>query len=81
MFLMLDICVNNMAWAGPPQSVNYGDLSPLNKQEYFHPYCPIDYTNRTSTLDVRPPAVFIVDQLVLDGRQYCCLTRYQHREL
>lgn len=52
MFLMLDIVVNNMAFAGAPGKVNYGSLQPLNKEEYFHPYCPIDYTNRTSTLDV-----------------------------
>jgi alpha-amylase len=54
MFLMLDVVVNNMAALGDPTKVNYGSLVPLNKQEHFHPYCPIDYTNRTSTLDVNP---------------------------
>ena len=49
---MLDVVVNNMAYAGEPSQVNYGSLQPLNKQDYFHPYCPIDYSNRTSTLDV-----------------------------
>ena len=28
----------------------YGSLVPLNPQEYFHPYCPIKYSNRTSAL-------------------------------
>ena len=51
---MLDIVVNNMAFSGAPGKVDYGSLQPLNKEGYFHPYCPIDYTNRTSTLDVFP---------------------------
>jgi alpha-amylase len=54
MFLMLDVVVNNMAFAGDPNEVDYGSLQPLNKEEYFHPYCPIDYNNRTSTLMVSP---------------------------
>jgi len=52
---MLDIVVNNMAYHGPPSMVDYGSMQPLNKQEYYHTYCPIDYTNRTSTLFVRMP--------------------------
>ncbi len=54
MFLMLDIVVNNMAFSGAPGKVAYGSLQPLNKKGYFHPYCPIDYTNRASTLNVSP---------------------------
>lgn len=66
MYLMLDIVVNNMAYSGNPTDVNYRSISPLNKQEYFHPYCPIDFTNRTSTLYV-PPHGDGTDA-VLDGR-------------
>jgi alpha-amylase len=51
---MLDVVVNNMAYKGPPNDVDYGSLEPLNEQAYFHPYCPIDYNNRTSTLYVFP---------------------------
>lgn len=52
MYLMLDVVVNNMAWDGGPQTDAWGSVQPLNKQDDYHPYCPIDYTNRTSTLDV-----------------------------
>lgn len=54
MYLMLDVVVNNMAYDGGPSQVDYGSIQPLDKQEYYHPYCPIDYTNRTSTLFVPP---------------------------
>ena len=63
---MLDIVVNNMAYMGEPTKVNYGSLKPFNKEEYFHPYCPIDYNNRTSTLDVSPFVLVLTS--VLDGR-------------
>jgi len=52
MYLMLDIVVNNMAYNGDPNNINYGSLTPLNDQKYFHPYCPINYSDRTSTLFV-----------------------------
>src|SRR5579862_9047189 len=52
MFLMLDIVVNNMAYNGDPHNVDYSTLHPLNDQSYFHPYCPINYSDRDSTLNV-----------------------------
>jgi alpha-amylase len=64
---MLDVVVNNMAYDGGPDKVDYGSIQPLNKQEYYHPYCPIDYTNRTSTLFVLSPGSHEL-MLVLDGR-------------
>lgn len=55
MYLMLDVVVNNMAYIGSPDNVDWGSIQPLNKEQDYHPYCPIDYTNRTSTLYVRRP--------------------------
>ena len=54
MFLMLDIVVNNMAYNGNPTNVNWGSLHPFSDSKYFHPYCPINYADRQSTLNVRP---------------------------
>ena len=54
---MLDIVVNNMAYKGDPNKVDYGSLSPFNDQKYFHPYCPINYSDRQSTLNVSLPFV------------------------
>jgi alpha-amylase len=54
MFLMLDIVVNNMAYKGNPNDVDYGSLTPFDDAKYFHSYCPINYADRTSTLDVFP---------------------------
>ena len=51
---MLDIVVNNMAYQGNPNNIDYGSLNPFNDQKYFHPYCPINYSDRTSTLNVTP---------------------------
>lgn len=54
MFLMLDIVVNNMAYKGDPNNVDFSTLHPLNDQSYFHRYCPINYSDRDSTLNVTP---------------------------
>ncbi|EME84740.1 glycoside hydrolase family 13 protein [Pseudocercospora fijiensis CIRAD86] len=48
MYLMLDIVVNHMGYAGVPSSVDYTILDPFNDERYFHPYCAInDNTNQT----------------------------------
>jgi len=52
---MLDIVVNNMAYDGNPNNIDYSTLSPFNNAGDFHPYCPINYVDRTSTLNVSPP--------------------------
>nr|ABS76467.1 alpha-amylase [Saitozyma flava] len=58
MYLMVDVVVNHMAYycgtnggCGPGNSVNYGSFTPFNSESYFHPFCEIDYNNRTSILD------------------------------
>lgn len=48
MYLMVDIAPNHMGYAGCPTCVDYSVFTPFNKQSFFHPYCPIDYTNDTS---------------------------------
>lgn len=59
MYLMVDVVVNHMAYyCGEaldgqcgPKGVNYSSFTPFNSQSYFHPFCEIDYNNRTSILD------------------------------
>ncbi|KAF7508534.1 hypothetical protein GJ744_009083 [Endocarpon pusillum] len=41
MYLMLDVVVGNMAFAGAPEKVDYSVFAPFNQQAFFHPYCPI----------------------------------------
>lgn len=74
---MLDVVVNNMAFKGNPNDVNYRSLTPFNNEQYFHEYCPINYSDRESTLDVYP--LDNVD-VVLDGRLYCFSPGSQHRK-
>ncbi|KAK3632954.1 hypothetical protein LTR56_011511 [Elasticomyces elasticus] len=50
MYLMLDIVVNHMGYAGTGWDVDYSVLSPFNDQKYFHQYCPVnDPHNITNT--------------------------------
>jgi alpha-amylase len=60
MFLMLDIVVNNMAYKGDPNHVDYGSLQPFNDEKYFHKYCPINYSDRQSTLNVVSLKVMLI---------------------
>jgi len=54
---MFDIAINGMAVVGGPgfnfSTIDYSQFVPFNKQEYFHPYCPIDFSNNTSDEVVR----------------------------
>lgn len=36
---MVDIVVNNMAWNGMADSVQYDRLIPFNDAAYYHTYC------------------------------------------
>ncbi|GIZ44985.1 hypothetical protein CKM354_000816900 [Cercospora kikuchii] len=48
MYLMLDIVVNHMAYAGPASAVDYRVFNPFNDAKYFHSYCPVNgNTNQT----------------------------------
>ncbi|KXT01375.1 hypothetical protein AC578_6634 [Pseudocercospora eumusae] len=48
MYLMLDIVVNHMGYAGEPHSVDFSIFDPFNHERYFHPYCAINgNTNQT----------------------------------
>ena len=40
-----------MGYYGCAECVDYSVFTPFNSQEYFHPYCEIDYSNATSVLD------------------------------
>ncbi|TKA68006.1 hypothetical protein B0A55_10541 [Friedmanniomyces simplex] len=50
MYIMLDIVVNHMGYAGPGWYVDYGVLNPFNDRKYYHDYCTVDDpTNATNT--------------------------------
>ncbi|ESZ94176.1 alpha-amylase [Sclerotinia borealis F-4128] len=49
MYLMIDVVINDMAYAGKGSAVDYSSLVPFDKEEYFHPFCYIsDYTKPTN---------------------------------
>lgn len=49
---MIDVVVNDMAYAGAGAKTVYSDLVPFNKEEYYHPFCFItDYSNDTNAQD------------------------------
>jgi alpha-amylase len=53
MYLMLDVVVGNMAFAGAPEKVDYSVFDPFNQQDSFHPYCPMpDAGNVTGVQEV-----------------------------
>ena len=53
MYLMVDIVVGDMAYAGTPDSVDYSVLKPFTDPKYYHQYCPIDpgTSNLTEVVD------------------------------
>ncbi|KGO45467.1 Alpha-amylase, fungi [Penicillium expansum] len=53
MYLMLDIIVGDMAWAGNASTVDYSTFNPFNDQKYFHDYKLLseDPINDTCVLD------------------------------
>ncbi|USW53609.1 Putative carbohydrate binding module family 20, glycosyl hydrolase, family 13, catalytic [Septoria linicola] len=48
MYLMVDVVANHMASSSAPSAVKYNQLLPFNDAKYYHPYCPLDYSNATS---------------------------------
>ncbi|RLL98788.1 hypothetical protein CFD26_107243 [Aspergillus turcosus] len=52
MYLMLDVVVNHMGYAGAGNAVDYSVFKPFNSQTYFHPFCFIsNYDNQTNVED------------------------------
>ncbi|PWY83590.1 alpha-amylase [Aspergillus heteromorphus CBS 117.55] len=53
MYLMLDIVVGDLAWAGNSSTVDYSTFNPFNDEKYFHPFRLLssDPTNETCVLD------------------------------
>ncbi|KAJ5753541.1 CAZyme family GH13 [Penicillium nucicola] len=53
MYLMLDIVVGDMAWAGTSSTVDYSKFNPFNDKKYFHGYKLLskDPMNDTCVLD------------------------------
>ncbi|KAL9108003.1 MAG: hypothetical protein Q9227_007218 [Pyrenula ochraceoflavens] len=54
MYLMVDIVVNNMAWPGSADTVDFSSFTPFNSSSYFHSYCAIttdDYSSHDSNVE------------------------------
>ncbi|KAF3390575.1 Alpha-amylase A type-3 [Penicillium rolfsii] len=53
MYLMLDIVIGDMAWAGNASTVDYSKFNPFNDKKYFHDYKLLseDPMNNTCVLD------------------------------
>ncbi|PYH31479.1 alpha-amylase [Aspergillus neoniger CBS 115656] len=53
MYLMLDIVVGDMAWAGNSSTVDYSTFNPFDDEKYFHNFKLLssDPTNETCVLD------------------------------
>ncbi|RAL03721.1 alpha-amylase [Aspergillus ibericus CBS 121593] len=53
MYLMLDVVVGDLAWAGNHTIVDYSTFNPFNDQKYFHDFKLLssDPTNETCVLD------------------------------
>nr|POE74640.1 acid alpha-amylase [Quercus suber] len=49
MFLMLDVVVNHMGYAGLPWLIDYAVLNPFNNKRYFHDYCAVDNSSPLNT--------------------------------
>jgi alpha-amylase len=47
---MVDVVVNHNGYNGAPADVDYSVFNPFNKQEYFHPYCAIDYSDTSNAV-------------------------------
>ncbi|KAI1077171.1 glycoside hydrolase family 13 protein [Whalleya microplaca] len=48
MYLMVDVVTNHMGWNGCGDCVDYSRFNPFNSQDYYHPFCEIDYSSETS---------------------------------
>ncbi|KAK4615785.1 Alpha-amylase A type-3 [Fulvia fulva] len=48
MYLMVDVVANHMAFNGAPERIDYSTIVPFNSQSQYHPYCAIDWSNKTS---------------------------------
>ncbi|KAI6790792.1 glycoside hydrolase family 13 protein [Hortaea werneckii] len=49
MFFMMDVVPNHMAYSGHHEDVQYEVLNPFNEKDYYHPYCPMDYSGDNLT--------------------------------
>ncbi|KAI9713300.1 MAG: hypothetical protein M1812_006659 [Candelaria pacifica] len=52
MFLMVDVVVNHFGYNGAGDTVDYTQLHPFNKENYYHPYCLIsNYSDQDNVED------------------------------
>lgn len=51
---MVDLVINNMAWAGNYTSIDYSQIIPFNDPKYYHPFrlTSDDLFNATCEIDV-----------------------------
>lgn len=74
---MFDIAINGFAVVGGDnfnfQTIDYSHFIPFNKQEYYHPYCPIDFSNDTSDDVVTPLPIYPLTKQCWFGDKYVAL--------
>lgn len=49
MYIMLDVVVNHMGFAGAGDDVQYNEFTPFDDQSYFHNYCAVDASSENQT--------------------------------
>ena len=60
---MVDVVVNNMAWPGSANTVDFSQFTPFNSSSYYHPYCAIT-TDDYSTHDANVERCWLGDNVV-----------------
>ena len=64
---MFDIAINGMGLVGGDtfnfQNIDYSHFVPLNKPEFYHPYCAMDFSSDVSCDNVPPfpPSILFRD--------------------
>ncbi|EME45676.1 glycoside hydrolase family 13 protein [Dothistroma septosporum NZE10] len=51
MYIMLDLVVNHMGYAGAGSDVDYSIFNPFNDRKYFHDYCRVDGDNNQTNIE------------------------------
>ncbi len=54
MYLMVDVVVNHNGARGPPQSIDFSVYTPFDKEEYYHPYCLINFDDPYNSVRIHP---------------------------
>lgn len=59
---MIDIVLNDFAWAGNSSSIDYSSFNPFNDEKYFHPFC--NATSSTNENETQAQNCWIGDSVI-----------------